>query len=761
MLISHTRCYSFILVILFVTALAHPVHAVETISGRVLDASTSNPITGVDLDVFDAAGDRVSVTGAVTDGNGDYLIVLPGSGTYILRVDASLGDGVADQYYSGVFLKSQATVLTIDTNGALININFSLESGVEITGSVLFSGVGEPDVDLDLFASNGEFLASYPGISAGDGSYAIGDLPPGDYFLRADPDVSLGQLFVPTFFGGGIDISTATPIAVGGSDVGGINITLPAGGTIAGQVTSVSGGAPLANIDIDAFDSVGTRLSVNASTDLSGNYEIGGLPTGDYFVRADPTFGQGFPRIYYPNAAVIDGAALIPVTVSIQTPNIDIALPPGGTISGRVSDAGTGQPIANMDLDVFDSAGVRVSIDAVTDTNGDYILGPLAAGNYTVRADPTPAQGYPLTYYLGVQSNSAATPLHVSSGGSVTGVNFSLALGGSISGVIREAGTFTLLPGIDIDAFDVSGNRVQVSATTDGAGQYQIGPLAPGLYFVRADPTIAQGYADQFYLNKVDLNLADSVFVTSSQDTPDIDFTMAAAGWIEGTIVDTLAQPLEGIDLDLFDAATGIRLRASATTAIDGTYRFDSLGPGQYRVRADATLAQGFVLTYYDGKLTLAQSDTIAVATGAGASNIDFTLAQGGSISGMVFDAGAGGLGEFRNVDIDVFVAGTFFRMDQSAKTDADGNYSLVGLPPGNYIVRADPTPVQLLPIRYFDDAQFRESAAPISVTAGSDVTGIDIIYDPGLPAAGAIGLALLALSLATRGALRLHRRKR
>ncbi len=575
--------------------------ALETISGIIRSATTGAPLQGIDLDVFDAStGRTVAITGDTTGAAGNYTVTLPGPGSYVIRTDPTAAQGVASQYYNGVFLKSQAQPIVAAIGSATMGVDFSLPAGVILSGTVTSGGLGIAGVDIDVFADNGEFLGAYNAKTAADGSYAVGALPPGNYVVRADPDIALNtQLFTRTYFAGSADLLGATLIPVGTTDVSGIDMALTPGGTIKGVVTAAASGLPLANIDLDLFDLTGKRINVQAKSDLIGLYEIGAVPSGSYLLRVDPSLAQGYARTYYVSSAAESSAAPIAVVAGSRTGNVDFAIADGGTLSGTIRASGIGTPLANIDLDLFDSFGSFLA-------------------------------------------------------------------------------TYT--------------------AKTDVAGNYQMGPLAPGTYFIRADPTVAQGYADQFWPAAVDLVFASAVTISVGADTALIDFDLVSGSAVTGTVRDIGGMALSGIDLDLFDAATGSRLRQGSTSTVDGTYRFDSLAPGGYLVRADPTGIQGFARQYFNGQLAKAVADVVVTGAGAATTGVDFALDLAGTLSGQVLDAGGVPVA---GMDMDVFNGQGLgaIRMDQPAVTDVTGNYLFEALPPGNYIVRADPDPAVSLPV--------------------------------------------------------------
>ncbi len=702
----------------------------QTISGRVTNAATASPVAGADLDVFDQTGTAVTITGGKTASDGTYTLTLPGPGTYRVRVDMSVGDPLADQYYGGGIKKSLAPpILVANAGTAITGIDFALDPGYSLSGQLLSSGVPLASVDLDLYSADGEFLSSYPGTSAVDGRFEIGPLPNGTYYLASDPDPALGQLYVNTFFGDVSDLVSASPITISNASVLGNDIHLPEGGLIAGTIRN-SAAAPLAGIDLDLFDSLGQRVSFNASSLADGTYTMGALPAGTYYLRADPSILSGYARALYPAALRLADATPITVVANQTTSGIDFALADAGTISGTMRDQRTQAPLANVDLDIFDEFGIRVDFNAKTGIDGTYRLGPMPAGQYIVRSDPANATAYVGAYYDSQGIKSLAQTVSVVAGAETANIDFALAKGGWISGIIKDlAGT--PLSGIDLDVYDSLGVRQEANAQSAVDGTYQIGPLPVGSYTLRADPGVIAGYMTTFYQDTPNRTDATPIAVTSATTTSGIDFALPEAGWIEGTIRDELGTPLSGIDLDIYDAITQLRVAQNATSDATGRYIIGPLPVSQYMLRADPRPDQYRTREYYLEQETRASATAIGVTSKAGQTGIDFSLVPGASLSGIALSAVDNS--PIVGADIDVYRVSDMARMDQSAKTQADGSYLVGPLPQGTYIVRIDALIGTPYADTYYGNVSDPSLATPIVITPNSDTTALDVSLPPNI----------------------------
>ena len=110
---------------------------------------------------------------------------------------------------------------------------------------------------------------------------------------------------------------------------------------------------------------------------------------------------------------------------------------------------------------------------------------------------------------------------------------------------------------VDMDLFDISGEFINsVNDKTDANGDYAMGALPPGSYLLRADPEPETFLAERFYIDGDSRGTATPIEVVGTSNVTGIDIELAGGGLISGTVrdADTL-QPVEGIDLDLFNAA--------------------------------------------------------------------------------------------------------------------------------------------------------------------------------------------------------------
>ncbi|MET0425614.1 MAG: carboxypeptidase-like regulatory domain-containing protein, partial [Actinoplanes sp.] len=144
-----------------------------------------------------------------------------------------------------------------------------------------------------------------------------------------------------------------------------------------------------------------------------------------------------------------------------------LALAGAGRITGSVSDR-AGRPMAGATLTLTGPDGAVVAVIS-TGSDGDYVLDGLDAPEYTLTA--TAAHAEPST-----RTVSPADP------GST---DFVLAVGGTLTGSVRTAGSGRPVPEASVLAVD-RGGAIAAAATTGPDGRYELRDLPPGTYTVAA-----------------------------------------------------------------------------------------------------------------------------------------------------------------------------------------------------------------------------------------------------------------------------------
>lgn len=481
-------------------------------------------------------------------------------------------------------------------------------------------------------------------------------------------------------------------------------------GGVSGTVTDNTTHQPVAGIEVQVEPSVG-GVPYTATTAADGTYTVTGLPPGNYFVEFDDSTGTYVSPLWWPGVpAITDGdTQKIVVADSTTTTGVDVALlHPFGTISGTVTDSQTHSPIAGDTVTAYTGLSfTHVAGTAITDGNGNYDIQPLPVGVYVVgfNGDAThrdqfypgePEVDFGMLEFLGLGQNLA-------------GLDAALDPTGSIGGNVVNSVTSAVASGVAVTAYDANGN-VAGTAATDPNGNYTLKWLDAGTYRVSFGGV---GYHTQFYSGKSTLADADPVVVNLGQTTG-VSLAVAPYGSIGGTVTDAITSAaIPNITVTALDQSTRAVV-GTATTDANGNYVIQGLSDGSYYIdfSGDASHAgqkYGALVTALSGTPT---------------TGVDAALMPYGTITGTVTDAVThnGIASDSVTVfDANGSVAGT-------ASTDANGAYTVHGLPAGSYRVGFSDSGHFA---EYYADSSSLDTADSVTVGSGAATAGIDVSLVP------------------------------
>ena len=378
-------------------------------------------------------------------------------------------------------------------------------------------------------------------------------------------------------------------------------------------------------------DGDGTYDAASGQWDLSGEViEKGATRTLHITVTVDASAAGSVVT----NTATIEKQDQIGDKTPDNTSSVPLTA--GYTIAGKLyndanasfsSDNGE-SPYAGVTVALLKRDGTPVldkdgnPVTAVTDAEGKYSFVGLALGEYSVSVvDPTsgPLEGTkPTEAYTGRYKTSADVTIAEATG-SVIDVNFGFVKPASLGDYtwmdvnrdgIQDADE-PALPGVTVTltyedgsaVTDASGDPV-AAVTTDANGKYSFENLLPGGYKVSFqapagfEATTSEAGDDR----AADSNGASaSVTVAQGQTDDTIDFGAVGTGVIGdqlfvdvnqngGGAPDAGDRPLAGVKVTLtWTGPGGITRTYETTTDADGTYKFENLLPGDYKVSVDPT----------------------------------------------------------------------------------------------------------------------------------------------------------------------------
>jgi hypothetical protein len=562
------------------------------------------------------------------------------------------------------------------------------------------------------------------------GTYSLTGLADGTYYVRYEKTD-----YLTSFYNGKASLATADAVTVtGGGTTPNTNAALVLGGKISGTVTATSGGLPLQSVIVSLYSSnTGEEYDYDMSdyTDAAGAYEFTGLAAGTYYLRFSKT---DYLTVFYNGKSTLATANGIPVTLEATT-TINVALTLGGKITGTVTAASGGAPLQSTEVCAYTSRSDSM-YDCYdydyTDASGVYTISGLPAGTYYLRFSHT---DYFDSYYNGKSSLATADGVSVTLGGTST-INAALVMGGKISGTVTAANGGVPLEDVTVYAFTSRTAELYDYTAydyTDAAGKYTLSGLETGTYYIRFAAT---DYLPSYYNGKSSLAEADGVSATINTETINIDASLALGGKITGTVTAAAGGALlNNVGVYAYTSQSADDYDYYDYTDASGVYTISGLPAGTYYLKFEAT---DFLSSYYNGRESLAEADSVSVTLGGTTGNIDAALVVGGRISGTVTAEGTGTPLE------DVYVVAytptvtcyiTEWTAVASDTTDVNGDYTISGLQTGPYKVKFEPEEYGVSAAylgEYYNNKNSLALADQFGVTAGQTTGNINAALTKG-----------------------------
>jgi protocatechuate 3,4-dioxygenase beta subunit len=503
-----------------------------TLSGRVMNEAEVG-VEGVLVRVRDL--DRNLITTANTDANGDYTIDRLPANSYKIHFDVKNANGYyVSQWYNNRDSFDTANIVIV-MGGGTTTVDAILGDGIGISGTVTDGTNPLESIGVEIYDTGGLYIAY--GYTDSSGNYEVKGLAPGNYKVHFDPSdlnyhgvdwfglpantnykyqwYNNHESFVDA------DVVTAAP----GSAAAGIDAVMTdgQGGIISGQITDSQANG-IEGCLVYAFESeeaVEWYYSDPVRTGVDGNYQIKGLPTGDYIVFFMPPGGTYYRRQFYNNTMDIDQAALVSVTAGQTTPGINAVLQKGGIVTGRVTDS-SGNGLEDVIIRLMDAATNKymgwMGNSGRTDADGYYTVN-AQPGQWKVMFQTFAMSGgeYVSEFYNNQLTVENGHIITVAVEEEVANINAILSLGGGkISGFVKDPGN-TGLYNVTVYLYDTQYKTFVGHTETDLNGYFEIPGLIPGSYKLYA--MYNRIYPAEWYSDGADYATADELAVTAGGNT--------------------------------------------------------------------------------------------------------------------------------------------------------------------------------------------------------------------------------------------------
>jgi len=731
----------------------------------VVDGAGGRPLTGA---CVVATGPGGSVL-AMTRSDGRYSLGGLRAGGYTLHYSAcAAGGGYLDQWSGGASWPGTAATVKIArgqarelapvtlrttapaihaaapraiarllsrTGPAALSAHRDRASGATGRGAIAgtVTGAAKPLQGICVTAFGGPSYAH--ARTSKTGQYLITRLRPGRYFVTyQDCGKDTGN-WLPQVYKGvnGPGFRHPTKVRVSaGQTTTGIDAALQLGGQISGTVRSRGSkkllGKTLSNVCVFAQGKDG-RFEVFSYgiSGKNGRYAAHSLFPGKYQVAFVPRYcgntGNYVPQ-WWRDSATQKHATTIVIKHGSIVRHVDAALGPGAIISGVVRAGGSHgallkgicvfvQPIRPQGpFPVF--AGTR------TGKNGSYRVIGLTTGKYRVY----------FSRGCGNNGNYLPTKRSVSviAGHTTSGFDAFLKAGAIITGTVTDS------RGAPVRGICVSASGHGFGGdTTNSDGKYSIIALPSGSYTVNFSGGCGnQGsYAPQYYRGQANIGSASPVRATAGHTTPGIDAAMQPGGTISGIVTDASGHRLDRICVlaespSMLQYGFPFILRQTR----HGRFTIRNLIPGLYAVNFNCFLeASAFAPQWFMGQPGQGPADLVSAPAGVVTSGINAVLRRGGFITGVVTNSAGKPLS---GICVQAALHGSqvstlnILNYRTQGYTNSHGVYRVGPIAGAKYDVQFIDCSRARYGDQWYRGTTSRASSAPVLVTDGATVTGVD-----------------------------------
>jgi hypothetical protein len=388
-----------------------------------------------------------------------------------------------------------------------VEVDFRLVPGLSIRGRIVGPG-GQPVEGATIDAYGMVAIQNSRGTakSGPDGSFELKDLVEGPYQVRARA-------------GGWSEVREPRV------DAGEQNLLLELQplGQVDGRVVRASNNTPLSDF----------RVSIRRVTPGTDHYGAPTMPK-EFKGAADGTFSMsGVPEGLWVLQVDAEGfASALSTSIDVRlgqvVTGLEIRISTGGTLSGRVVNANTGEPIAGARIATQDNGFIdnplaqlfgsmlarrTTARTAVSDSTGRFALAQLMPGDYQIRIEHN---DFTTSIVKDLRVDDSEAPIDFG--------DFPLREGGAVEGVVYDENGAPL-NGATVTLANKETAGLTYTSRTDEQGRYEIEHVSAGRYDIHAQRAI-ESTGNPFEVLLDVQNSTREIFVTDAVRQP-VDLSLA------------------------------------------------------------------------------------------------------------------------------------------------------------------------------------------------------------------------------------------
>ena len=275
-------------------------------------------------------------------------------------------------------------------------------------------------------------------------------------------------------------------------------------------------------------------------------------------------------------------------------------------ISGRVTERGTGQPLArfrvSLSLEPLSSETSRTTATVLTDAAGSYRFDGVRAGQYLITATPPEHVASHLPQMFGnddplLTTSGPRLPRVQVRAGDTIDANIAVSRSLAIEGrVMTPEGDPLADVIVAVERAGRAGDRPPI--TTDDRGVYRYYGLPPGRYRVCASPPASDVFSAG--ITRVPVLKSCVPADGDSAGTAAIDLTTADVGnadivmrrgrrfTVAGMIIDSAGAPFDGGDISFVEQRASARRSSRVERHHSGRFLIPNVEPGTYVLAAES-----------------------------------------------------------------------------------------------------------------------------------------------------------------------------